>query len=249
MKGLVYKEMYLARKGYILFFVLAFVFSLLGFLVFLSMICGNLEGLPEKDPQTVEILRTFFIYLPFVLSLFAVNGGNQSVYSDYASNWMTYSYTFPTRASKAIGARYLAGILLFPVCIIYGILNVLVISKISEYSLNAEIFKNMTVFFVFAVCIYALNVPMAIKYKTQHAVSTRWGIIFILTYLVIGFIEIQKGMLNEETDGNELLAESFERYQMIRDTLIPFVPIIILMVLAVSFCVSVKIYQRREGKC
>lgn len=249
MKGLLYKEFYLGRKTYILFFVLAFVFSLLGFFVFLSMICGNLRWMPEEDPVSVDIFVMTFLYVPFLMSLFAVNGSNQSVYSDYASNWMTYSYTLPTSAIKAVGVRYLSGILIFPLCIFYGILNALVISGISKYSLDAEIFKNMVVCLVFAVLIFALNVPMALKCKTQQAVSTRWGILFIAFYVLIGIIGVNTGMMDQEVDGNRYILEMFHKYEIIRDMLLPFVPLLILMVLGISFWCSVKIYQGREGKC
>ena len=247
MKGLLYKEFYMGRKSYALFFALAFVFSLLGFLVFLSMICGNMKNMPSEDPQSVKIYATMFIYVPFLLILGAIDGCNQSIYSDYASNWMTYSYTLPTKATKAIGARYLSGVLLLPVCILYGIVNAAVICGISGYPMSVDILKNMVVFMLFEVIYFAIGVPMALKYKTSQAVSTRWGVIFIGCYFVMGLIGVNNGLLDEEVDGNLYMQQLFDKYEAIRDVLLPFIPLMILAVLGISFLISVKMYQRREN--
>ena len=60
MKGLLYKEFILGRKNYLAFLALAFVCALLGVLVCLSMICGNLQSVPTEDPEGVKVFNPAF---------------------------------------------------------------------------------------------------------------------------------------------------------------------------------------------
>ena len=69
MKGLLYKEFFLGRKNYLAFLALFFVFALMGALVCLSMICGNLQSIPAEDPESVKTFAMIFTYAPYAFLL------------------------------------------------------------------------------------------------------------------------------------------------------------------------------------
>ena len=250
MKGLLYKEFYLGRKNYLAFLALTFVFSLLGALVCLSMICGNLQSIPVEEPDTVEQFTILFTYVLYVLGMFAVFGSNQSVYGDYASGFMKYSYTLPVKAVKAVGARYLTGLIVLGIGILCGIANALIISTLTGRMFTLDILKNMMMILGVIVLVYSAGVPLALKFKTAKTVSGITVLAVAVMYLVAGAFLISGMSRFEATVGAEAGALYMEmirdKYSWIRNTLLPFFPVILFAMLGISFLASVKIYQRRE---
>ena len=70
MKGLIYKEWCLGKKTFTLFLILSMVFTVLGILVFLSTMFGNLKTWPETEPGSIKVFATIFSYIPYILMLF-----------------------------------------------------------------------------------------------------------------------------------------------------------------------------------
>ncbi|MGN0431244.1 MAG: ABC-2 transporter permease [Lachnospiraceae bacterium] len=250
MKGLLYKEFFLGRKNYLAFLVLFFAFALLGALVCLSMICGNLKSLPVQEPESVQVLAGIFTYVPYALALLAVFSGSQSVYSDYASGFMKFSYTLPVKAVKSVGARYLTGMIVLCTGVLLGIANAGIISTLTEIPLQAEAFKNMLVIFFLVAVLFAGELPLALKFKSSKAVSGIAVCFIVSVYLVAGGLFIN-GMNHFEVSPGEdaeslYLQTVLHKYAEIRDILLPFLPVVLLAILGISFFTSVKIYKRRE---
>ncbi len=246
MKGLLYKEFYLTRKTYLSFLCIALVVSLICILTCVSMLCGNLRNLPVEDPESVKNYANIFMYTPFGLLVIAVTACNQSVYSDYATGWMKYSYTLPVKAACAVGTRYLAGGIILGFCAVYGALNAWIISVLTEIPIRADVVKNMLCIWVVAIMVCLFIIPLALKFKTAQAVGNRVGIIMILAYiaLAVGFWGKTMSMSIEESD--QYMADMMEKIASMRDTLLSFSPLIILIVFGISFFCSIKLYQRRE---
>lgn len=252
MKGLLYKEFLVGRKIYLIFLALSLLFSVLGFLVCLSMICGNLDYLLE-EPELAQNVAEICVYLPFILLLFAANGVNHSIYSDYESGWMRYSYTLPVKAERAVCARCLGGILVFAFSFFYGLAYAWVIQVLTRFPLTAEVLKNMLVFLTLAVFLYSWNLPLALKYKTSRAVSVRIVICVAALYIVCALQWIRGLWRSEDRfwgngeTGEVYLVHLAGKYETVRDALLPFLPFLILGMLGISFFLSVKIYRRREA--
>ena len=247
MKGLLYKEFYLSKKTYLLFMGLTLMMGLLGALICLSMVSGNLQPMAEDDPTMLSVYTTLFTYLPFTLSLISVVGINHSIYDDYTSKWMVYSYTLPVKAKKAIGARYLAGIIVFAFCLLYGIFHGWILSCITKISLTFSMFQNMVVILILATFIFSLLLPMGLKYKTANKVSARCVFVGVTLYFVSMALFLKKygddaGDIALEQDMKYLL----KLYRTIRSILIPLAPFIILAILGCSLLISIRIYERRE---
>lgn len=246
MKGLLYKEFYLTRKTYLGFLGVAIGISLLCILVCISMICGNLQSVPTESPQDVEIYFQIFIYTPFVLLLFASNACEHSIYADYASGWMKYSYTLPTPVTKAIGVRYVAGIIIVAVCILFGFINAGIMSMILNKPITAQIVKNLLGIAFIGLSISLIFLPLALRYKTAQAVGNKAGIVFIVSYIAIGAYFINN--MNQMSDAmqDKYIADMVAKVAEIRDIVLPLSPVIVLLLFAASFSLSVKLYQRRE---
>lgn len=245
MKGLFYKEWCLGRKTFFSFLALSFVFCILGVLVFLSMICGNLQAMPKEDPESVKLFRTIFFYVPYILLLFGVEGCHQSIYRDYESGWMTYSYTLPVTAYKAVGARYLMGGSILGIGFLYGLLNAVIISKLSKIAFSFEIVKNLILILIIAIIIFSLFLPLAMKLKKSRTVATIESVLMVGIYLSFGFLMIQY----EKKYGDAVFSILSEVFEKIRDIIVLLSPLIIFAAAGISFFTAVKIYQRREMGC
>lgn len=246
MKGLLYKEFYLTRKTYLGFVGLALGFSMLGVMVCLSMLCGNLQRLAAEDPDSVKMFASVFTYTPFLLALCQVSACSQSICADYTTGWMKYSYTLPVSAVRMTVARYLTGAILLGACAFYGVGNAVIISGITKLPIKGELVKNMMVLWFIACIVCLVRIPMAFQYKTTQAIGNRLGLLLIVAYVAAGGYFFQKTSQMSIEESDQFIEEMTIKLAELRDRLLPILPLIIILLFGISFFLSVKIYQRRE---
>jgi hypothetical protein len=232
-KGLLYKEWCLGKKLFGRFLLLAVLFSVLGILVSLSLQFGNLKG--ESD----AFVRLFF-YVPYLILLFSADICLQSVYRDYASGWMNYSYTMPTNSAKAVGVRYLTGALLFGFSFVYNLVYSVILGSVSTISYQSEDMKNQVILLAVACLVFGVFLPLAFHFQTGRSVSAIAVGILAVAYTGLGVVM----MILMENGANlpEVLqkAESLQNKGMI--VCLPAAAVGI----ALSFRCSCRIFERRE---
>lgn len=246
MKGLLFKEFYLTRKMYLGFWGVFIGVASLCVLAALSMICGNLQSIWTEFPEEVNGYFQMFVYAPFAVSVFSVAVGEDSIYKDYASGWMQYSYASPVPAAKMVGVRYLAVVIIAIASLVLGLGSAGIVSLILDEPITAGILKNMLVILMVSIGYSFLDIPLALRFKTAQAVQSKVGIAFIIIYIAAfgWFFKKTEQLKGEAFD--QYMAEMLEKAADIRDMLLPFTPIIMLALFAVSFTISIKLYQRRE---
>lgn len=242
MKGLLYKEWLLERKTILCFLSIAALFSLLGFLVFLSTICGNLQSWREET-MTMKVYAQVFFFTPYLILLFALSAAVNSICRDYGAKWMKFCYTFPLKASEAVGIKYLMSILILAGAFLYGVGNGFMISAISGEKFSVEVLKNMFFALLAAFMLMALFLPIAMKVRETRMVAAVAGLLLTLIYLTYGILF----MYYTTTYGEEILKSFPDTYRKVRDAVVLLSPVLILGVGGLSFLISVKIYQRRAG--
>lgn len=98
MKGLFYRELYLQRKGILAVIITFFVFNLLGLLLYLSMLYGNLGKIysSEEDIQGIHSLLfgIFTYFSSFIIMLMPAETFGV-IASDYAVGWMRFQRCMP----------------------------------------------------------------------------------------------------------------------------------------------------------
>lgn len=98
MKGLFYRELYLQRKGILAVIVTFFVFNLLGLLLYLSLLYGNLGKIyaSEEDIQGLHsILFTVFTYFSSFIIMLMPAEAFGLIASDHAVGWMRFQRCMP----------------------------------------------------------------------------------------------------------------------------------------------------------
>jgi hypothetical protein len=232
-KGLLYKEWCLGKRLFVGFLLLAVLFSVLGILVSLSLQFGNLKG---GDDTFVRI----FFYVPYLILLFSADICLQSVYRDYASGWMNYSYTMPMPCAKAVGARYLTGALLFVFSFVYNLLYSAILGSVSTISYQAEDMKNQVILLAVACLVLGVFLPLAFHFQTGRSVTAIAVGILAVTYTGSGAVMMI--LVENGANFSEILqkAESLQNKGMIVCLLFMAVEI------TFSFRCSCRIYERRE---
>lgn len=254
MRGLIYKEFKLNRKFYSSFMGMAIMFGLLGFLVVLSSICGNLKGFAVNNKDLFEFIVSVLTYMPFAMLLFSVFGVVNSVFTDFKTNWMYYSYTLPTKPVVAVGARYAAGTITLAICCLGSILYSYVLAAVAGTELSQFLVKNIVAITVIMFVVLAFCMPVAIGFKDIKKLGLAGTIVFI----VISIAEAidMFGAANDELSDGQLDAYTAEdaaadtlieqKIMAVRDVLADYWFIIIPVVIFISLAISVKLYQRRE---
>ncbi len=246
MKGLLFKEFYLTRKTYLGFLGVFLGMASLCILAALSMICGNLQDIMTEATEEVNGYFQMFVYAPFAVSVFSVAVGEDSVFKDYASGWMQYSYASPVPAAKMVGVRYLAVVIIAIASLVLGLGSAGIVSLILDEPITAGILKNMLVILMVAIGYSFFGIPLSLRFKTAQATQSKVGVAFIILYIVAfgWFFKKSEQLKGEAFD--QYMADMMEKAVNVRDMLIPFAPIIMLVLFAVSFTISIKLYQRRE---
>lgn len=254
MRGLIYKEFKLNRKFYSSFMGMAVIFALLGFLVVLSSICGNLKNFAADNKDLFEFIVSVLTYMPFAMAVFSVFGVVQSVFSDFKTNWIYYSYTLPTKPAVTIGARYAAGTITLALCSVGSIIYSYILAAVAETELSKTLVRNLVAITVIVFVVLAFCLPVAIGLKDIKKLCLVGMIAFIVLTVVEGIDMIKMvdekskdGTLSTYTAEDEATGELMEqKIFAVRDILADYWFIIIPVVLIISLLISVKLYRRRE---
>ena len=254
MRGLIYKEFKLNRKFYSSFMGMAIMFGLLGFLVVLSSICGNLKNFAADNKDLFGFIVSVLTYMPFAMAVFSVFGVVHSVFSDFKTNWTYYSYTLPTKPMVTVGTRYAAGTITLAVCSIGSMIYSYILAAVAGTELSETLIKNLVAITVIVFVVLAFCLPVAIGLKDIKKLGLVGMIAFILLTVVEGIDMIKMvdekskdGTLSTYTAEDEAAGELMEqKIFAVRDILADYWFIIIPVVLIISLLISVKLYQRRE---
>jgi hypothetical protein len=232
-KGLLYKEWCLGKKLFWGFLLLAVLFSVLGILISLSLQFGNLKG--ESD----VVVRIFF-YVPYLILLFSADICLQSVYRDYASGWMYYSYTLPTNSGKAVGARYLTGAFLFGFSFVYNLVYSVILGAVSTVSYRVGDLKNQLLLLAVACLVFGFFLPLAFHFRTGRNVSAIAIGILAVAYTGSGVVM----MILVENGAN--LPEVLQKAESLQNKVMIVCLLLMAVGIALSFRCSCRIFERRE---
>ncbi len=245
MKGLLYKEWCLLKKNLGTFFLIAMVFTVLGVLVFLSMECGNLRNFKDEAQESVAMFLMTFTYVPYIIFLLSSEVCNTSVCSDYATGWMKFSYTLPAKPEVIVGAKYTFGLIIMLLSLVYSIFNSVIMYAMAGKSYSVDVVKNLILIFIVAVGVYAIFMPISYKFKKLTTVNAMGAVFAVGAYLGFGALL----MYGDEKYGDQVIEWMWDCFNKLSKTLAYVSPLIVAVVLGVSFIISVKLYKRREKAC
>lgn len=244
MKGLLYKEWCLNKKSICLFALIALVFSVLGLLVFLSMICGNLKGV--LDPESTSMLLSIFTHTPYIIALCASAVCNASVCSDYESGFMKLTHTLPLTPIQKVSTKYIFAFAIMCASFVFGICNAFAMHAMARQDITGSPIKTMLLFLVVAVILNSIFIPISYLLKKSRSVSTFAATTFVGAYFVFGIGLTSYGL---DKYGDDIILKPIEIFKDLRSAAPIFTIPAIAVITAISIYFSSKIYNRRDRTC
>ncbi|MBR3825458.1 MAG: ABC-2 transporter permease [Lachnospiraceae bacterium] len=237
MKGLIYKELFLGKKTYLGLLAVALGLALLGILVGLGIRYGNIQDMAADE---VTSMFQMFVYFTYGILLFTIGEDFFAIERDKVKGWRKLEYTMPVTAKKQMAARYLtAGIVLIG-CFVLGLVNAGAMALMFRRTFTATMFKNMVIILLLVMVLFLAGMPQYQRFSSR-TVTFIYSV--ILSVLVIGSTVIS---IKEPEILEVLINSMVKNVGRFVDGFLYLSPIIMPVLFAVSFFLSVKAYQRRE---
>lgn len=257
-KGIIYREVYLNRKRYIIGVAVYVAMIFICVLIRMSMSFGNLAHIDEETFKSVDMITYYMFTLatPLIMILsFAETP--ELIVSDHKSNWSKFSYTFPISPKEM--ALYKTGISFmgYLISVVVSIINFCIFCPFCDRKFDVFNFKIM-VALMFVTCVTtALEQILTYKFNnvtlTQVVTSLIFMVIFGIGSLGIALnigdamkkysIDIENG---DMSGMNTFLDDFMGKMQKFLDVFVIFVPFLIVGIFALEYVLTKKILDRRE---
>lgn len=161
MRELIYRELFLKRKSYIVSFAVFLLTALIFDLILLSLKIGNLSHLFEETSEyTIACVYVFLlaIYIPaFAVSMFMKEGG--ITLADLNSGWGKFTKTTPLGAVKQTCARFSVLFIETAAAMAVTFINTAIVCGTSDISEQLLWVKEQTGFDITAIQSFSGNLP------------------------------------------------------------------------------------------
>ncbi|MCM1314535.1 MAG: hypothetical protein NC040_08995 [Muribaculaceae bacterium] len=257
-KGIIYRELYLNRKRYIIGFAMYIAMLFIGILVRLSMNFGNLAHADGEVFTGMDVVTYYMFTLatPMIL-IISFAETPEIIFSDYKTNWTRFSYTFPISSKEM--ALYKTGISFtgYLISVIISIVNFCIFCPLCDRKFDIFNFKIMIIL-MFCFCI-ATTTEQILTYKFKNVTLTQTvtSLIFTVIFVAVGggmTVYISKAMdkysaqiQNGDMSGMDIFLEDLtDKLRNFMDVFIIFVPFLIVGIFVLEYFLTKKILSRRE---
>lgn len=265
MKGLIYRELYLARKSYIGGMIVVAMFIVLGVLIRLSLVCGNLADLDAETYKMVDMASYIvFSYLPLLLLLVPLAGDGGVAISDYKSKWMLYAYTLQYSEKQMAAVKYIIkisllllgfGLAFCNLCLFGGLsgqgirgTDTVIVDGIILENMQWNSVKILLIVMMLVTAVSAFATPLLLRYKSTNAVIIRiCAVAIVLYFVVMGMFSASLAdIVASQLPEMEVLNQLFGIVLQFRDRLAMVAPFVIVITLALGYWLTVKQLKKRE---
>lgn len=254
MKGLIYRELYLAKRSYFTGLFVTLAVMIVGILVRLSTIYGNLAKLDGDSFRIMDVYTyNIFMYLPLIAALCTLMSDHGVIIGDSKCRFGVFSYTLPVSDVKLAAVKYVIPIGSAVASVGIGVLNAAIICGISGKSLSAGIMKIILIITAICVFVSSLSIPLLTRFKVKTVTDALslglMGIVVLIMWLNMDRLREWFGQFTDEngdiTDTELLMEKVTEKAAMIRDIAAEIAPFVIIISLAAGFAATVMLYKRR----
>lgn len=253
-KGVIYRELYLNRKRYIIGFVVYVAMLFVGVLIRMSMSFGNLANVGEEVFRSVDMITYYMFTLATpVILIISLAETPEIIVSDYKTNWLKFSYTFPISTRET--ALYKTGISLtgFLISVIISTINFCIFCPLCDRKFDVFNFKIMTIV-IFVFCLTTAT-EQVLAYKFRNVTLTQVVTSLIFTVILIAFTfmtAVYMGGIMQKFDGDEEGMNRFldgmgDKMHNFLDIFVIFVPFLIAGIFVLEYVLTKKILERREN--
>ncbi len=190
MTSLLYRELYLQRKGIIALIGVFFGFIGLLMLVYLSLLYGNMGILYDEEEQKemIEVIYTINTFFPGFLVLLMPAGAFETVASDYAVGWMRFQHCLPYTPMQYAAVKIILMVAELLLGLALGLGNAVVSSRIFGLNLDFKGTLVMLLLMMTFCCVASLLsvlLTLFLRSKNSNAVA-----IMVIAAYIIGVVVI-----------------------------------------------------------
>ena len=187
MINLIYKEIYLGRKRIILFSVFSFIVAVLGVLIRISLVCGNMKMLPSDSYKSADTMTYYvFCFLPFLIMMFCTIAVIENVSDDYRFNWVSFGNSTQISARNWVTIKYITILLLTFFSFLYGIIYYAIITILAKREIETGIIKGFIILTMIILLFEFFALLLVYIYKNINAVVTIFAVIFSIISISLG---------------------------------------------------------------
>lgn len=262
MKGLIYRELYLARKQYLFSALILAMFLLLLYLVELSIHCGNLAKL---DASTLEGVKSTVYYIgmyftPILCASFLAEG--TVPVADYKSRWRGFSYTLPVSEMQYAAVKFSVKLMFLAIGFGVSLANAAILSAVSDRSLKRNAVRTiLLILTVFTWYFIALQTPIAVRFRSDKDLTRFQGmsaLVAAVLYFGCGSWLASRMVAVEEASSAREELELSEQMMQIMDPILDTVldvyemlldlaPLLFAFAVLLGFALTVRQLKRREN--
>ena len=234
LKGLIFREIYSNRKSYISATLLFFDVSVFMILVQLSLQIGNLSKLPDFVGEFKNDFTLIMIYAPVIMAAY-IGSAEQATVRDCKKGWMRFQYTTPVSEFRFSLVRYMCILVGTLIGYLFGLLHTAIICGMSGMAFDYTMLATVTALVVFAVL---FNTVLGVLIQVFGSIE-KAGIVLLGVCMSAALVFFSNVSQNE----SDAMAEKLTN---LSETLLPFMPLIFIAVLALGCGLSTLVLKRRE---
>lgn len=232
LKGLIFREVYGNRKSYITGLILFFGISVFMTLVQLSLQIGNLAMLPLSEFS--DDITLMMIYTP-VMMAGLLGSAEKATERDCKKGWMRFMYTTPVSEFRFSLVRYLCILVGTLIGYLFALLHTAIICGMSGMPFDYEMLSVVTALVIVTVL---FNVILTVMIQLLGSIEKAG--LSIIGVLMVGTLIY---LTTSDKNASDAMAEKLVE---LSKTLLPFMPLIFIAVLALGCGLSTLVLKRRE---
>lgn len=253
MNGLIFRELYLSKKNYIISGFSLLIAVILEVMVRLSLNFGNLSKL-EADSFNSTDKVTFYVFIfgISVLTYFVFFSDDSGVIlSDVKCKWSTFACTFPVSEVRLVWTKYVIKLCALVLGFIVSILNAFLVCGLSGRTLDGLTVKILCGILVLAAMITFIHTPLMLKFKSAGIVSGIFMGLFALVYFgvagrLVAFLEEHNAFEDDNEAANALINWLKDIGNTVKPYIIPACVLLVSVTFSAGFGISVRLLKRRE---
>lgn len=254
MKGLIYRELYIAKRSYLTGLFVTLAVMIVGILVRLSAIYGNLAKLDEESFRIMDVYTyNIFMYLPLISALCTLMTDHGVIIGDSKCRFGVFAYTLPLSEVQLASVKFVILIGSAAASVVLGILNAAIICGINGKAVSAGIMKNILIITAVCILFFSISIPLLTRTKVKAAADAlSLGLVGIVVLILWLNMDRLRAWFSQYADENgdiidvELLMKDVtEIASGMRDIAAQIAPFVIILSIAAGFAATVILYKRR----
>lgn len=245
-KGLVFRELYLVRKNYVLSLIIWLIIAVIGILIPLSIKYGNLADMAigESVDRQAELFN-IYLYIPMLVLMISVQLPDV-IYADYASKWALFRITTPLSEREYSNARYILKSLVLLAAVLLNLIITLVICNLYDQPFTRTIFGTQMLIALVTQLVGIITERLALINKEKNKATAKVMIRFMIIYFVACGITGYFILMLSEEQMNAFKDGLLYWFNRIVTFAAPILPLLVILSLYVGRNVFAHTMKRRD---